>query len=103
MTKKSQDTPGKSVISIFGESISQFWSRQFVYGFNVGFSPGSLSRSELLLLFSFSFLDWTRGGHVEDYRWTRNPLVRLRSTPNEDSQPFTSLMVSQSAFYFTFG
>ena len=29
-------------------------------------------------------------------RWTRNPLARLRSTP-EDSQPFTSLMVSQSA------
>ena len=30
------------------------------------------------------------------WRWTRNPLARLGSTP-EDSQPFTSLMVSQSA------
>ena len=33
---------------------------------------------------------------VEVRRWTRNPLAWLRSTP-EDSQPFTSLMVSQSA------
>ena len=32
-------------------------------------------------------------------RWTRNPLAWLHSTP-EDSQPFTSLMVSQSAFLY---
>ena len=49
-----------------------------------------------LLFFSFSFLDSARGGRVEVRRWTRNALARLRSTP-EDSQPFTSLMVSQSA------
>ena len=49
------------------------------------------------LFFSFSFLDSPRGGQVEVQRWTRNPLARLRSTP-EDSQPFKSLMVSQSAF-----
>ena len=48
-----------------------------------------------LLFFSFSFLDSARGGPVEVRRWTRNPLVPLRSTP-EDSQPFMSLMVSQS-------
>ena len=50
-----------------------------------------------LLFFSFSFLDLARGGRVEVRRWTTNPLARLRSTP-EDLQPFTSLMVSQSAY-----
>ena len=56
-------------------------------------------QSCVLLFFSFSFLDSARGGRVEVRRWTRNPLARLRSTP-EDSQPFTSLMVSQSAYLY---
>ena len=43
----------------------------------------------------FLGLQWV-SSRVEVRRWTRNPLARLRSTP-EDSQPFTSLMVSQSA------
>ena len=46
-----------------------------------------------LLFFSFSLLDSARGGRVEVQRWTRNPLARLRSTP-EDPQPFKGLMVS---------
>ena len=49
-----------------------------------------------LFFFPFSFLDSARGGRVEVRRWTRNSLARLHST-REESQPFTSLMVSQSA------
>ena len=42
------------------------------------------------------FVQWFSTLLREVRRWTRNPLARLRSTP-EDSQPFTSLMVSQPA------
>ena len=49
--------------------------------------------------FLFPFLTRLEGGRVEVQHWTRNPLARLRSTP-EDSQPFTSLLVSQSVFLY---
>ena len=56
------------------------------------------SRVATCCSYIFPFLS-ARGGRVEVRRWTRNPLARLRSTP-EDSQPLTSLMVSQSVFLY---
>ena len=73
--------------------VNLLWSCQSVHGFGIGFSLCCG-----LLFFSFSF--WTRhDGVLEVRRWTRNPLARLRSTP-EDWQPFTGLMVSQSGFLY---
>ena len=49
-----------SVISVFAELASLFWSRQSVPGFGFGF----LLIGCLLLFFSFSFLDSARRGRA---------------------------------------
>ena len=69
---------------------------QCAHGFGVGFSPGL---ALVVLFFFFPFLTQHEEGGVDVQCWTRNPLAWLRSTP-EDSQPFMSLMVLQSAFLY---
>ena len=70
-----------------------------ILGKSVGKKTQNKTNKRDLFFFSFSFFDSARGSRVEVRRWTRKSLARLRSTP-EDSQPFTSLMVSQSAYLY---